>query len=259
MGVLNNKEFVKKQYESATNLNTRISIHEKYSVNRQGFGNWIFSHYQIHRDMCILELGCGTGDMWAQNSAMIKSCRELVLSDFSGGMIQAAHEKVGDFPNVTYQVIDIQNIPYEVGRFDAVIANMMLYHVPDLNKGLSEVRRVMKPGGIFYSATYGERGITAWLAELLKPYGVVDRLNRSFTLQNGKQWLSQYFTSVDKLEYMDCLEVTNVDDMLDYIYSLTGMSDVSSIKKNDLKAVLEQNMVDGVLKVPKEYGMFICR
>lgn len=35
-----------------------------------------------------------------------------------------------------------------------VIANRMLYHVPDLNKGLSEARRVLKNGGPFYCATY---------------------------------------------------------------------------------------------------------
>ncbi len=45
------------QYKTAENLNIRISIHQKYSVNRQGFGNWIFSTYQIGEGMKVLELG----------------------------------------------------------------------------------------------------------------------------------------------------------------------------------------------------------
>ena len=47
---------LKDQYSSAGKLNTRISIHEKYSTNKQGLGNWIVSHYQIDDGMSVLEL-----------------------------------------------------------------------------------------------------------------------------------------------------------------------------------------------------------
>ena len=103
-----------------------------------------------------------------------------------------------------------------------------------------------------------EYGIVQFIANLLKPYGVEDRVNKNFTLQNGKKILAQYFSSVEMLEYIDSLEVTNIDDMLDYIYSLSIMTEVSNIKKETVKKILEQNMADGILKVPKEYGMFVC-
>lgn len=258
MSVLNDIEAVQKQYESTTNLNTRISIHDKYSVNKQGFGNWIVSHYQINEGMRILELGCGTGDMWKDQINLLEKCSELVLTDFSDAMIKTAHDNIGDFPNVTYRVVDIQEIPFEANDFDIVIANMMLYHVPDLQKGLSEVKRVLKENGKFYCATYGEHGIIEYVAGLLESYGVEDRENKSFTLQNGRKMLAQYFSSVEMFEYIDSLEVTNIDDMLDYIYSLSSMTDVSYIERNVIKKVLEENMADGILKVPKEYGMFVC-
>ena len=258
MNAINDKDIVKKQYENAANLNKRISIHDKYSVNKQGFGNWIVSNYQITDGMRILELGCGTGAMWTSKSDLIAKCAELVLTDFSEGMIRAAHNNIGDFPNIAYKVVDIQEIPFETNSFDIVIANMMLYHVPDLGKGLSEVTRVLRNGGKFYCATYGEHGIVPFIANLLKPYGVEDRVNKNFTLQNGKKILAQYFLSIEMLEYIDSLEVTNIDDMLDYIYSLSIMTEVSNIKKDVVKKTLEQNMVDGILKVPKEYGMFVC-
>lgn len=257
MSAINDKDIVQKQYENAANLNTRISIHDKYSVNKQGFGNWIVSNYQITDGMRVLELGCGTGTMWRNHVNLITKCSELVLTDFSEGMIKAAHDNIGDISNVSYQVIDIQEIPFEANGFDVVIANMMLYHVPDLGKGLSEVKRVLKENGKFYCATYGEHGITQFISELLKPYGVEDGVNKNFTLQNGKEILEQYFAAVEKLEYIDALEVTNIDDILDYIYSLSGMTGIHVIKRDVVKEVLKENMADGILRVPKEYGMFI--
>ena len=61
----------------------------------------------------------------------------------------------------------------------------MLYHVPDIDKGLAEVQRVLKRGGLFYCATYGEHGIVEYLSKILSAYGVEDNINKNFTLQNG--------------------------------------------------------------------------
>ena len=87
--------------------------------------------------------------MWKNRESLISRCSKLILSDFSEGMIAAAKETVGNYDNIEYKVLDIQNIPYEDGIFDIVIANMMLYHVPDIDKGLTEVRRVLKREGRF--------------------------------------------------------------------------------------------------------------
>ncbi len=256
MAGINDSETVKKQYEDSGRLNTRISIHDKYSQNKQGFGNWIFSHYDIRPDYRILELGCGTGNMWKGRLDSLPGGVTLYLTDFSEGMVQAAKNTLGERENVSYGVVDIEDIPFKSGIFDIVIANMMLYHVGDLDRGLSEVRRVLKDGGVFYCATYGENGIIPFTAGLL---GVAEYTNKRFTMQNGNGILSGHFKNVTRLDYEDFLAVTDVNDLIDYIYSLEGISDISKIGRDTLKTVLEQNMTDGVLKVPKEYGMFVCR
>lgn len=258
MNKINNISVIKQQYATAKNLNTRMSIHDKYSTNKQGFGNWIISNYRINKGMKILELGCGTGDIWKNRETLISKCSTLILSDFSEGMITAAKENVGNYDNIEYKVLDIQEIPYEDETFDAVIANMMLYHVPDIYTGLAEVRRVLKRDGSFYCATYGEHGIIEYLSEILAPYGVEDNLNKNFTLQNGAGILSKSFLKIKKLEYIDSLAVSNVDDMVDYIYSLSSMTLLNNVSKHIIKEILMQNLIDGVLNVPKEYGMFIA-
>ena len=259
MAAINDVDVVKEQYKNADKLNTRISIHSKYSVNKTGFGNWIISHYDIKPGCRILELGCGTGDMWREHKELLEQAAEVVLTDFSEGMVETVNRALGGIPNLSCQVADIQKIPFGDDSFDIVIANMMLYHVPQLEKGLSEVKRVLKDNGTFYCATYGENGIVAYISGLLQDLGVKDKLNRSFTLQNGSEQLGRFFRSVRRLDYEDALEVTNIEDMLDYVYSLSSMTNIERIERETLRQRLEAKVENGVLHVPKEYGMFVCK
>ena len=258
METLNQHKAVQKQYNTADNLNIRISIHVKYSTNKLGFGNWLFSNYNLSPNNKILELGCGTGDMWKTKLPLVDKSIELTLTDFSENMVSVIKDALGEQDRIVYDVVNIENIPYADNCFDRVIANMMLYHVPDLNKGLSEVKRVLSQDGYFYCATYGENGIVPFISGLLKEYGVTDITNKNFTLQNGLDILKKYFSHVQRLDYEDSLAVTDVDDILDYVYSLNGISSIAKVERNVLKKILEKEMINGVLNIPKEYGMFIC-
>lgn len=259
MEKMNQYQAVQEQYKTTDNLNTRISLHAKYSVNKLGFGNWLFSHYNIAPDNKILELGCGTGEMWKSKLYLLDKSIELILTDFSENMVSAAKKALGEQDYLSYGVVNIENIPYADHYFDRVIANMMLYHVSNLDKGLSEVKRVLTKNGYFYCATYGENGIMPFIAGLLKEYGVTDTTNKNFTLQNGYKILKNYFSNIQRVDYKDSLMVTNIEDVLDYIYSLTNMSPAARLGRKTLKEILEKEMKDGVLHIPKEYGMFICR
>ena len=249
---------VRKQYGTAEKLDIRISIHQKYSTNRQGFGNWITSHYEIRPGISLLELGCGTGEMWAGKQGLIGRCSRFVLSDFSEGMLARAGEVLGRDSGIEYRTVDIQDIPFPDGTFDIVIANMMLYHVPDLPRGLREVRRVLRDGGAFYCATYGENGMMEYIEGL---FGIrrEGKQAGNFTLQNGGEKLKPFFRDVQRLLYEDSLEVTRAEDMVEYIGSLTGISELQELPKDEVRSVLERNMRNGVLRIPKEYGMFIAR
>ncbi len=255
---MNDVKTLQTQYATSQNLSTRISIHDKYSTNKQGFGPWIVSHYPIAPGMRVLELGCGTGSMWRGQEQLIEGCAQLILSDLSAGMLEAASQSVSG-PNVRHMVLDIRELPFPDDSFDLVIANMMLYHVPDLPKALREVRRVLRPGGTFCCATYGEHGILEYLSELFADYGVEDSLNRSFTLQNGDAHLKTVFSQVERLDYPDALAVTDLTDMAAYIRSLSSMSALADLPEQELLAILEKHTKNGILTVPKEYGMFLAR
>ncbi len=101
------------QYKTSEKLNTRISLHEKYSANKQGFSNWLVSNYDIREGMRILELGCGTGSLWLGHEDEISKCERLVLTDLSEGMLETAKQNLVDGKKLEYQIADIQNLPFE--------------------------------------------------------------------------------------------------------------------------------------------------
>lgn len=249
---------IEKQYKTAGNLNTRISIHVKYSTNPQPFADWIVSHYEIAPGARILELGCGTGDMWTDHLELLSGGTRLTLTDFSAGMLDAAKANLPARENIAFQIVDIQDIPFPDNAFDMVIANMMLYHVPDLHRGLSEVRRVLKPGGKFYCATFGENGIMAYINDILRPFHISGSIAKSFTLQNGGEILGAHFARVQRFLREDGLAIPDIGDFVDYIYSLSGLTDIGTVPKESVFQALADRAENGVLFVPKEYGMFLC-
>lgn len=251
---INQAEAVQAQYATADNLAVRIAFQARYSCNKQGFGAWITEQYDLRPGTRILELGCGTGDMW-RGVALPEGC-SLLLTDFSAGMLETARSNLSGRPEITFQQADAQDIPCADSTFDVVIANMMLYHVPDLPRALAEIRRVLKAGGKFYCATYGEHGAVEAVARWLN----VDAAVRyTFTLQNGREKLQQQFAQVDMLQYPDEFRITSVDDLADYLLSLASMSQLAALPRDTLCQQLALHMKDGVIRLPKDYGLFICQ
>lgn len=97
------------------------------------------------------------------------------------------------------------------------------------------------------------------MASLFKDEVNQDLENKTFTLQNGKRYLSRYFNSVDTLLYDDELQVTSIDDLVKYIQSFKGISEIGSLEEKIIRKRLESEFYNGMMIIPKEYGMFIAR
>ena len=118
--------------------------------------------------MRILELGCGNAAMWKKHVGALPEGCELLLTDLSDGMLEEAQRQLGKHERVRYAQVDAMDILCGDARFDAVIANMMLYHVPDIDRALAEIRRVLKPDGWFACATNGEQASAAFWRRSLR-------------------------------------------------------------------------------------------
>jgi ubiquinone/menaquinone biosynthesis C-methylase UbiE len=184
---ITDQQYLTDQYRNASNINARILLHQRFSTNKYGWHRWIFDQFKLLSHARLLELGCGPGDLWRANLPRIPADWEITLSDFSAGMIQQAQQNLSSQPQFRFEIVNAQAIPFANARFDAVIANHMLYHVPDKPQAFSEIRRVLKPGGRFYASTVGERHLCE-LLDLRKRFDaqfVADISSGSFTLENG--------------------------------------------------------------------------
>lgn len=258
IGSSNDAAAVKEQYKTSAGLDTRISFHDKYSTNKLGYGNWIFSNFDFSKGMKVLEIGCGTGSLWIGHDDIIAELDSLVLTDLLQGMLETAEANLGKSSNVKYQLADIQDLPFEDGSFDIIIANSMLYHVPNLGKGLSEVRRVLKGDGRFYCATLGKNNFMEEIAKWFKLGGESFTPNYNFTMQNGKSKLQSAFSDIEARLYDDSLHITDIDDLVTYLSSLSSLKMLNEVPLEKIREIIKYHAIDGVVDLPKEYGMFIA-
>lgn len=259
---LNEPQSVAEQYKDSTNVEARIDLHKRFSINKYGWHPWVFDHLLDLPDRCrILELGCGPGYLWQENVERIPPGWDITLSDFSSGMLEGTWRKLEKLHPFQYKVIDAQSIPYGEATFDAVIANHMLYHVPNQPAALEEIRRVLSPAGQFFTSTNGHRHMIE-LANLLVKFdqelagwGAVDA---PFRLKNGMSQLSAYFTDIKLYRFEDSLEVTEVTPLMDYV--LSGWSaQIIGDRRDQFKEFLAEYMDarGGLFRITKEAGLFV--
>ena len=90
------------------------------------------------------DLGCGTGQV---SAALAPFVARVVGVDGSAAMLQSAKRRLAGFNNVDLRRGDLEALPVDDGRLDAATLMLVLHHVPEPDRALGEVFRVLKPGG----------------------------------------------------------------------------------------------------------------
>lgn len=128
----------------------------------------------LKKDMKVLELACGTGMFTFRLADKVKSWE---ATDYAENMLkeaQASYKKRGsEIVGLNFSVQDATNLPYEDESFDAVMIANALHIMPEPEKALSEIRRVLKKGGLLYAPTFvhGEGAAFAFRSGLIELFG----------------------------------------------------------------------------------------
>ncbi|MBE6063699.1 MAG: methyltransferase domain-containing protein [Clostridium butyricum] len=192
---------IKEQYKNDKNLNLRTNLHS-YNINKIDWDEWCYKQIDFKKNSRVLELGCGSGKFWEKNKEEIDESLDITISDFSKNMLKIARDKLKKIhKKFKFEEINAESIPYEDNSFDIVIAQHMIYFVPNIEKALSEIKRVLAPGGVFYVTSNSSDSMKE-LNDLVNDFDCNSGLNSNgystrFELENGTDILNKYFDKVE--------------------------------------------------------------
>eukprot|EP00667_Euglena_gracilis_P015442 EG_transcript_16062 len=148
--------------DRAALLNAASPLHERAAadlVDRLGYFR------ALPKLRSVLELGCHSGHVVRQLLAQgyAKDLQRYVMCDLSHGMVSRAREAAAVLPpHVEFHAlcVDEEALPFAEGQFDLVITNCSLHWVNALEELFGEVRKVLRPDGVFLGNMPGENTLT---------------------------------------------------------------------------------------------------
>ena len=102
----------------------------------------------LGRPAKVLEVACGTGISTRHLANTLPEGTQILATDLNQAMLDHAAKVNGNLPNVTYTQADALDLSFDDASFDAVVCQFGIMFFPDKAKGMSEMTRVLKPGGI---------------------------------------------------------------------------------------------------------------
>lgn len=105
---------------------------------------------QLHKEMNVLELACGSGQL---SFRLAGEVNRWEATDFSPNMISEARKQFVP-ANLHFSVQDATKLPYAGESFDAVLIANALHIMPEPDKAMAEIYRVLKPGGTLFAPTF---------------------------------------------------------------------------------------------------------
>lgn len=267
MSKQDDKQFLtEEEYASDEGLNLRTAIQDRYGTSSIAWFHWVFAHLELAQEPRLLDIGCGSGQLWWQNWHQLAPGVRLALSDLSLPMVKAAQEHMPHHPRqpgITFLVADAETLPLSHACRDVVVALGVLDHLPRPDNCLAQVRRVLAQEGILYTSAGGRRHLHE-LEELVRPYlpdEVYGGDSERFGLENGKRLLSEWFASVTVLPFEDVLLFREVKPIVDYVRSEGAVSrKLTGLKLAGFVEQVKQRLAaDGEIAITREKALFVAR
>jgi ubiquinone/menaquinone biosynthesis C-methylase UbiE len=196
VSALNDPALVAREYANETGLSARIAAQQ----NAGGTDPWDVAFVAVAEaePRTVLEVGPGRGDFAERLQRELDV--DLIAVDQSRQMVELTRQR-----GVEAIVGDVQELPFRDRVFDCAIAAWMLYHVPDLSRGLRELRRVLRPGGRLVAITNSSRT----MPELWDLLSEASSRADGFSAESGEGALLRFFTVVERRDVHG--QVTFVD------------------------------------------------
>ncbi len=265
-GIADQDYLKNRQYKKPDNLVARQNIHQRFSTNSYGWFRWLFGVLGIGDGERVLEVGCGPANLWITQRDRLPDGVSVVCIDLSQGMLETAKSALKEDDRFTFLCGDAQAISFGDSTFDIVTANHMLYHVPNIQQAVSEIRRVLRSAGRLAAATNGV-GHMQELHDLVRrvvpAYLPANESASRFGLENGPAQLSTSFSKIVVKTYPDSLWVTEIEPLVDYIGSMWGLWGFSTTWDEDCQTRIRNELAkefagSGGYSIQKSTGIILA-
>ncbi len=249
MSILNNPEAVRQHYATDDSQRVRQEIHMTYTIPRIDYIDWLVGTMHWRGNETLLDVGCGTGKYYEPLKSVAPGMTYYGL-DFSAGMLK-------NHPALeTVQLADARMIPYADNSFDVVMANHMIYHLPDIDAGIHEFRRVLKPDGVLVVGTNSNQTMPELQVLMRRAILLLTRTGGSqvqppipasdlFSLENGTRTLSHHFYAVVRHDLPTKLVFPDIEPIMDYLESTRNLREPQlpqDVNWDDVMMIMRQQI-----------------
>jgi SAM-dependent methyltransferase len=205
---LNDPELVREQYAREDNLRARQALWRELDGPDPRDVLWeTLVGVEPRR---VLEVGGGDG--WLSARLRDELGCDVAFVDQSERMIELAAAR-----GLDAQVGDVEELPFLDDSFDTAVAAWMLYHVHDIDRGLSELARVLEPGGHLVANTNSRRHCEELFDLIDYPQ---DSREWVFIAENGEESLRRHFDEVTRREVVAVATVRDRRTLVEYQQSM---------------------------------------
>ncbi|QSO51262.1 class I SAM-dependent methyltransferase [Alicyclobacillus curvatus] len=217
---------------------------EKYTPDIHGARRKLLAWSGIESGMKVLELGCGAGALTLDDGLceLVGEKGQIVATDPSPGMLCRATSKLErrQVDNVQFLQASAERLPFGDNTFDAVTGSLFL-HFTDVPKALTEIHRVLKPGGFFttlYSLDIArEDFLVDWFQPLFQR-GLVATSKTTMPVQDtvpnlAPSWFSTFECFTEEWR----VDVRSVEDVVRFLVQAGTMAELNELPwqaRNDL-------------------------
>ncbi|HEV2592689.1 MAG TPA: class I SAM-dependent methyltransferase [Gaiellaceae bacterium] len=205
---LNDPALVRAQYASEKNLNARIALWRE--MEGPDPKQVLCDTLAAVAPKRVLEVGGGDGwlSAWLRDEL---GC-EVTMLDQSERMVELATER-----GLDARVGNVESLPFADGAFDTVVAAWMLYHVHDIDRGLSEIVRVLTAGGHLVANTNSRRHCEEVFDLIKYPREAREWV---FNAENGEESLHRHFSDVRRENVVAVATVRDRETLVNYQQSM---------------------------------------
>ena len=256
-------------YPDAGTLDERVRLHDECSTNPYGWQRWVMDQIAPHLRGRVLEVGTGPGYLWIENASRLLSDFHLVLSDRSKGMLNDASTRLaGVGVTADWILCDVNHLPFQGLVFDTVIANHVLFLLEEPAKGVHQLARCLRPGGMLFATTnhrdHLQRLMDLFIELSEDHFGhlqqrEISRRRERFNFVSGAEYLIHQFVDLKLVTYEDGLEIDRAEILVPWLDYWAKPALSAQLRSRLLVQLEEQIARKGVLRIHKNSGMFIAR